>query len=156
MNTTIIALALSAAPSTPTDRAPAFEVADVEIEPGQRSTSITAFDSEGEVSAEIVVWLDADDRPRLDVNFADGLYLRSFDDSAETDNAAEVAARAQAIAGWLAENQAQANWREWGACGLSFAVAVVECTGGGPLGCGIGGVLVACECLPLFTDVECV
>jgi hypothetical protein len=161
MNTTIIASLLALAPPGPTDFASStFDVADVEVEQGADSTNLRTFDADGEVSAEIVVWLDSTGRPRLDANFPDGLHMSVVVDgessTVDSDNSTEVAARVQAINDWLAENEPQANWREWGACGFSVAIAVVECGGGGPLGCGIGGVLMACECLPLFTDVECV
>jgi hypothetical protein len=161
MYTPIIASLLALAPPGPTDIAPpTFDVADVEVERSTGSANFRTFDAEGEVSAEIVVWLDPTGRPRLDANFSDGLHMSVVVDgessTVDSDNSTEVSVRVQAINDWLAENEPQANWREWGACGLSVAIAVVECGGGGPLGCGIGGVLMACECLPLFTDVECV
>lgn len=96
INTTILALALALAPTIPTDRTP-FDVSDAEFVTGDDSAHLLAYDSDGEVSAEIVLWYDDDDRTRLDVMFADGLYQSTTIDgenvTTETDDAAEVAER---------------------------------------------------------------
>lgn len=155
-----LALAFALAPTAPTDRAPPFDVSVVEVQQTDSSARVTAYDADGEVAAELAVWVDSGGRKHVDANFPDGLFLNVAIDgenvTVDSDNRAEVAARAQAINDWLAANEPQADWHEWAPCAIHAGFAVFECAVGGPLGCGVGGVLAACECLPLFTDVDCV
>lgn len=70
-----LALAFALAPTTPTDRAPPFDVSDVEVQQTDSSAHVTAYDAEGEVAAELAVWVDSGGRKHTDANFPDGLYL---------------------------------------------------------------------------------
>lgn len=148
MITPTIALALALAPDTSPPRYN-FDVADAEVVTGDRSTHLLAFDADGEVSAEIVVWIDVDDQPRLDITFADGLYLRvTGDGRAESPDAVEVAARALLITDWLSTAQVQEGW---GGCLTSAAAAVGSCAGG-LIACPFAAAFAACDCIPVLFD----
>jgi hypothetical protein len=150
MYTAIIALVLAA---SPTDWAPpTFDVSDVEVVAGESNTNLTAFDADGEVSVEIVEWLDAEGRRRLDVNFADGLYLSAIRDgdkvTVDSNNAAEVVARAPLIDEALASNATMEQLE----CGAALVGLLVGCGAGGPWGCLGGAAVAGTYCGPLVAD----
>jgi hypothetical protein len=149
MNTTILALALAA---SPTDWAPpTFDVSDVEVQARGSSSHLTAFDADGEVSAEVVEWIDAEGRRRLDVNFGDGLYLSAIRDgdsvTVESSDAAEVVARANLIG----EALANATMEQL-ECGAALVGLLVGCGAGGPWGCLGGAAVAGTYCGPLIAD----
>lgn len=156
MLTTPLALALMLAPTVPPDRAP-FDVSDAELVTVDDVVHVVTYDAEGEQTAALSVWLDDDGRTHLDADFADGLYLSVVTDgedvTVDSPDSVEVAARAEAISAWVGENGQQASWREYAACGLHVALAVVECSP--PLvvvGCGFGLVGTYCHCAPLLSE----
>jgi hypothetical protein len=139
---------------------PMFDVADAEVVIGNNSAHLLAYDSEAEVSAEIIVWVDGDDRQHLDAVFADGLYMSTTIDGEsvviETDDSAEVSARAEAITDWLAGDPG-AQGRTWLECGAKTLLAAGTCASLAAIFCVGGTVLAVCECLPLlsFGEAEC-
>jgi hypothetical protein len=153
MNTTVLALALALAPQSPQSRT-SFDVSDAELETGDNSAHLLAYDSDGEVSAEIIVWVDSNDQPRLDVVFADGLYLSAVDGVIESDDAAEVAARVEAIDEYLADETTQLKASKL-VCAGSFMLTVSACASLRVLACMGGSAVTACACLPAFSDSEC-
>lgn len=153
ITTTIIALALTLPPESTPPRAN-FDVADAELMTGDNSTHLFAYDTKGEVSAEIIVWVDSSDQPRVDVMFADGLYLSAVDGIIESDDAAEVATRVEAIDDYLASDSAQPKASKL-VCAGSLLLTVSACAGLRVLACMGGSVVTACTCLPAFTDSEC-
>lgn len=88
--TAILSSILTLAP--PPDTPPAFDVSDVEVEYGEQSTQVTAFDADGEVTAEVIVWA-VDGEPRVDAVWPDGLYLSIADGSFESDDLGEASER---------------------------------------------------------------
>lgn len=156
MNTTIIALALAAAP---TDKIAPFDVADAEVVTGESSTQLTAYDAEGEVAAELVVWADPTGRSHVDAVFADGLYLSAIitgdgqQVEFDSDNVAEVAARMNVIDSYLATSQPQEGW---GWCAGSVAVFATGCITSSAPAIVSGAVGITCNCVPLFVEgMEC-
>lgn len=143
----IITMVLATAPSLPTDRAPpSFDVADIDVETSDASTSLIAYGSDGEVAAEIVVWIDSDNRRRLDANFADGLYLTAVRDggqvSVESNDSAEVADRVAVLETVLP----QVTEQEVMECALGIIGLAGGCGFGGALGCmgGAAGFAMTC------------
>jgi hypothetical protein len=155
---TTVALAVTS-PSTPTSTPPArFDVSDVEVSTGSRSTHWATFDGEGDQSGEVVVWVDADSQLHLDANFADGRYMSALVDSEgqgivdlESDNAAEVAGRITEIRAFLdSDPPGSTEGRElW--C-LASVVLATTCVGGSFVGCVGGGVGIVCNCMPLWEE----
>ncbi len=147
-----IALALALAPDT-TIPPTSFDVADAEVVARDNSTHLLAYDAEGEVSAEIVLWTDTDDRTRVDVMFLDGLYLSVTTDgesiTIETDDAAEVAARVAIIE----EGLASITDLDVMKCAGSVIVAVGGCGWGGPLACMGAAAFAGINCGPLIAEV---
>jgi hypothetical protein len=150
MYTQLLATTLMLASST-TIQAPAFEVADVEVEAGPMSTHLLAFDADGEVAAELVVWSEPDGAHRLDITFADGLYLSARRDgdlvTIDSDNPSEVAVRARVIGDGLAN----ASMEEM-ECGAALVGLLVGCGAGGPWGCLAGAAVAGVYCGPLIAD----
>jgi hypothetical protein len=146
-----IALALALAPNT-TLPPTSFDVADAEVVARDNSTHLLAYDAEGEISAEIVVWTDTDDRTRVDVMFPDGLYLSATTDgesiTVETDDAAEVAARVAIIE----EGLASISDVEVMKCAGSVLVAVGGCGWGGPWTCMGAAAFAGIHCGPLIAE----
>jgi hypothetical protein len=58
----------------PTANSPPLEVV-MEVAGKDQAARVPPFDDDKSLSPEIVVWLDVDGRPRLDIVFPDGLYL---------------------------------------------------------------------------------
>jgi hypothetical protein len=149
MTTTIIAMTLALAP-------PSFDVSDTEATTTDDAFHLLTYDADGEVSAEIVVWTDDRGRLRLDAGFDDGHYLAMVVDgdevTSDSDDAAEVAARAQAIDDFLATNPAQEG-TIW--CATGVLAMAGFCGTGNLLGCMVGTATVACHCLPLVMEAEC-
>jgi hypothetical protein len=153
---TTVALAVTT-PSTPTPPRARFDVSDVEVSTGSRSTHWATFDADGDQSGELVVWADADNQLHLDANFADGLYMSALVDSEgggivhrESDNAAEVVERLTAIGAFLdsAPPGSTEEGRElW--C-LGSVVLASSCLGGAVIPCVGGAIGVVCNCMPLW------
>jgi hypothetical protein len=153
---TTVALAVTS-PSTPTSTTPArFDVSDVEVSTGSRSTHWATFDADGEQSGEVVVWVDTDNQLHLDATFADGRYMSALVDSEgivdpESDNAHEVVGRLSKISAFLdGEPPGSTQGREL----LCYASAVLAatCLTGNLLGCVGGGAGVVCNCMPLWEE----
>lgn len=156
----LLATAPASTPNTPSDRA-AFEVADAEVVKVDNAAHLVTFDSDGESTATLSVWVDGEGRHHLDADFSDGLYMSAVTDgenvTIDSPDSAEVAARAHAIDRWIGENGQHASWREWGACAGHLALAVVECPHPlGVVGCGLGIVGAYCHCGPLINEeIDC-
>jgi hypothetical protein len=164
---TILSWVLAAAPETSTDKVPraAFDVADVELEQTATTAQLTAFDSDGETVAELVVWRDSVGQPLLAATFSDGLYMFvSLDGEAATidsNDPAAVSERIAVVEDVLAATTTGAN--RWVCAGEILAAAFTCGTIGGPAGaaaCALGAGLVACACIPLIAkdvpdDAEC-
>lgn len=156
--TAILSSILALAP--PDTPPPAFDVSDVDSEQGDRSYHLNAYDADGEVSAELIAWGDADGVLHIDVVFPDGLYamatIHGEDVTVDSPDPAEVAARAQAIGDFLRETGDLE--KPWAPCALGIVGTVVGVVGANPW------VLVttygmACSCLPLlieeFEEIKC-
>lgn len=162
MHAQIITLALALAPSspTPTDRAPPFEVADVEIEQVDNAAHLATYDAEGENTATLSVWVDEDGRTHLDADFADGLYLSATVDgeevTIESPNAVEVAARAEAIEDWMSTNHPQG--KPWVPCAIGVVSTVVGLAHANPWTL-LTVYATTCTCLPVLVeeweDISC-
>jgi hypothetical protein len=139
----LVAPASSLSPST---------VARVDVDSGPTSTSVLARNNDDEVVVEVVAWLDADQRQRLDVVWPDGLYLsvRSIGDDVEltTDDAAEVETRTAELDDVLHQLESKG----WGMCALHVVGTALHCGTGSVVGCALGALGVACECYPLIVD----
>jgi hypothetical protein len=150
MNTATIALALALAPSTPTDYAPPFEVADLEVERSAESTHLTAFDDDGEVAAEIVLWTDSDGHARLDTNFADGVYVWVTIDGdsveVESNNPAEGANRLASMGATT-----QASWEDVSADDLGWCAGALI----GAAGAAVTGNLLGTIGASIIAGVNC-
>jgi hypothetical protein len=151
MYTTTIALALALAPSTPTtDYAPPFEVADIEVERGPESTTLTAFDGDGEVAAEIVQWTDGDGHTRLDTHFADGVYVWVAIDGdsveVESNNPAEAADRLASMGATT-----QASWEDVSADDLGWCAGALI----GAAGAAVTGNLLGTIGASIIAGVNC-
>lgn len=128
-------------------------ITDVEVVESADSTHVLAFDPDGEVAAEVVVWA-VEGEIRLDALFPDGLYLSVVTDgesvTIESDDAAEVAERMGALLDHLGQTEQEGE--EWGDCAGHAAHAAVGCALARPFMCVVGSVIAACECLPLLVD----
>jgi hypothetical protein len=158
--TTILATVLSTQPP-PTRAAPN----KVDVEHTDDSIHVMAYDSDGDVAAEIVEWWDGADI-RIDANFPDGVYLSATvrgenDVTIESNDPAAVSERIAAVEDILANTPTGAN--KW-LCAAEVLAAAIACgTAGGPVGagaCALGALLVACACIPLVDekipdDAEC-
>lgn len=146
---TILSWALAGAPAAPADP---FTVVAVDMQRSDESIQLTAFDPNGELAAEVFVWVDANSLIRLDAMFADGLYMTVSTDGTnvtiETEDAEEVSMRIDEIA--LALDQTTSA--EWGTCAWEAGVAAIECATVRPILCIGGTILAACTCLPLLVD----
>jgi hypothetical protein len=158
-NTIITTVALAVmSPSTPTSTPPArFDVSDIEVSTGSRSTHWATFDAEGDQSGEVVVWVDADNQLHLDANFADGLYMSALVDSEgggivdpESYNAAEVVERLSKISAFLDPEPPPGSTEGTELLCYASAVLAATCLTGNLLGCVGGGAGVVCNCMPLW------
>jgi hypothetical protein len=154
---TTVALAVTS-PSTPTPTPPArFDVSDVEVSTGSHSTHWASFDTEGDQSGELVVWVDVDNQVHLDANFADGLSMSALVDSEtgsfidlDSENGTEVVERLTEIGAFLhRETPGGTDGREL-LCYVSAAVAITCVVPGNFLGCVTGGAGIVCNCMPLW------
>jgi hypothetical protein len=158
LSTISLVVALAPAPATEPPAAEPLDVSDAEVVQGDRSAHLLMYDAEGEVSAEVIVWVDEQDRHRFDVAFPDGVYLSATTDGEEvvidSPDAADVAARVEAIDRFLATEQPQAKGSKvW--CAGSLLLTAGACAASSLLGCMGGAVVSACVCVEAFTDSEC-
>jgi hypothetical protein len=147
--TTIFSWALAVAPPSPAE---SFAVDDIEVDTTAKSVQLTTYDSEGEVSGEIVTWIDGDGRVRLDANFADGEWMSTSTDgerdTTSSSDAAKVSERMSLIQDVLHEMDSTAGW---GACALHAVDTAISCTAA-VLWCPVAATIMACECLPEIID----
>lgn len=142
MHTAIAAILLATAPastSPPTSFAP-FEVADAEVTARDGVVTLTAFDADGEVTAELATWTE-DGVQQIDVTFADGLYLfASGASEPESNDAEEVSARLVVLETALPE----VTDAEVAECGLGLLGLAAGA--GGPWGvmAGVTGFALTC------------
>jgi hypothetical protein len=148
MNAPIIAL-VTAFSGPPDVLSP--PIADVEVVEGTDSTHVFAYDPDGEVAAEIVVW-GRDGEVRFDALFPDGFYLSLVTDgesvTVDSDDAEEAAARMGEIHDFLSQIDPQAAPAP---CAIAVATGVFHAVTANPL-VVVEAVLAACECLPLIVD----
>lgn len=151
MHTAILSLALFAAPATPDAR----EVWRVETTTFDDSAEVLVYDGSGEVSAVLLLQAEPNGRVRLDVDFADGLYLSAiasedgFSAVEESADAAEVADRLAEIEAFLYHQPPVGTHGKELWCLGSLAVAST-CLTGNAVGCIAGGVGIVCNCMPLW------
>lgn len=170
MVATATAMAATLTAAVPLDTPAPLPTADiappnsVNVEHTDDSIHVLAYDPDGDVTAEIVEWWDGADI-RIDANFPDGVYLSATvrgenDVTIESNDPAAVSERIAAVEDLLANASTGANgWT----CALEVLAAGVACAAGGPVGvgaCALGGLLVACACIPLIDenipdDAEC-
>jgi hypothetical protein len=153
---TILSWVLIAAPFSP------IAAEAVEFERSDGSVQITARGSDGEVSAEVFMWTDADGRMRLDAAWPDGLYLSVASDgedtTVDTENAAEVASRIERLDAAIQVVQAS-----WTTCGIAAALTAGACAAAAALPnpytaytCGGGLYLTFCDCAHTWKqEFEC-
>jgi hypothetical protein len=150
---TILSWVLAAAPgpSTPTDKTPPRNIESVELDRSEDTVQITARDSEGEVSAEIVVW-GREGEVRFDALFPDGLYLSVVTDgetvTVDSDDPQEAAVRVGEIHDFLMQTEPQEGPAQ---CGGAVAMGIAHAVAGSPWVI-VEAVFAACECLPLLVD----
>jgi hypothetical protein len=117
-------------------------IADVEVIESADSAHVLAYDPDGEVAAEVVVW-GRDGEVRFDAVFPDGLYVSLVTDgetvNVESDDVEEAAARMGEIRDFLVQLEPQAGPIP---CGAAVVGGIVI----------VDAVLAACECLPLLVD----
>jgi hypothetical protein len=123
--------------------------AEVEVEPD--SAHVLAYDTEGEVAAEIVVWHYGEEI-RLDALFPDGTSLNAtiLGGTVTVDSDDLEAARTQIVAvrNLLHDIDPQKGWLK---CAAYAAISIEELAHASPIGVATA-VLAACECLPLIID----
>src|SRR5690349_13547781 len=151
-------LALLIAPaSTPPQQ---LEVHTVDVDSNNDAVQFIARDRNKDVTGEVVFWRDDIGRARLDVNFADGIYMNVIIDSEgmqiTTDDAPTVAKRMLDID---AAMEAPAKLPQWMACAGSIALAGFACappiaTAGAFVGCTGAATMAGCECLETITSGE--
>lgn len=151
MATTIpLMVALLGAPASMPD---SFTVGAVEVGNSDDAVQVLAYDLNGDIAAEIVVWGDGHGRVRVDAGFADGMYLALTADgddvTVEGDDTAEVRARLVAISDSVTQAAPQASW---GKCAAHAVVMAASCASGHVIICAGEAYLVACECYPLIID----
>jgi hypothetical protein len=151
--------ALAVAPVPPSE---SYDVADVDIERTDNTTQLTAYDAEGEVVGEVVVWADSTGQPMLAVTFPDGLYMFVSTDgenaTIDTENAAEVTSRIERLD--VAIKQVQASWTT---CGVGVGLTALACAGAAALphpttvyACGGSLYVTFCDCAnTVKQDFEC-
>jgi hypothetical protein len=146
------AFAVAPDPSTP---ARSFDVADVELQQTDDAAQLTAYDPDGEVIGEIVLWADSTGQPMLAATFPDGLYMFVSVDgehaTVDTEDAAEVGARVDAIMAAIPDGATSASGQDVAEClgygGLVIAGCLVH-----PVICAGEMYFAACHCLPKFVD----
>jgi hypothetical protein len=147
---TLLASVLAVAPQP---QPPPFEVVDVEFEQTADTAQLTAFDSDGEVVGELVVWRDSTGQPMIAVTFSDGLYMFVSVDGEDvdvgTENATVVGARLQQI---NAAVQDTTDGAEWVPCAHAAGLAALDCVMLRPILCGIATFVATCECLDLAVE----
>jgi hypothetical protein len=150
---TILSWVLAAAPVTqpPSDVA-SPDIATVDVERSDDTAQITARDSDGEVSAEMFIWLDADGRTRLSAAWPDGLYASVVIDgesfTVDSDNQQEAAARMNEVRDFMKKNEPQAGPIP---CAGAVIAGIGHALTANPLVI-VDAVFAACECLPLLVD----
>jgi hypothetical protein len=91
-------------PAEPPEKVPRSPIADVEVIESADSTHVFAYDPDGEVAAEVVVW-GREGEVRFDALFSDGLYLSMVTDgegvTVDGDDVQEAAARVGEIHDFL-------------------------------------------------------
>jgi hypothetical protein len=150
LSTIPITLALFAAPASPDER----QVARIETTTFDEATEVLVYDDAGEVSAVLVLQAEPNGAVRLDVDFADGLYLSAIASedgltAVETENAAEVADRLAEIEDVLYNGPPVGTAGKELLCVGSLAIAST-CLTGNFVGCVAGGVGIVCNCMPLW------
>jgi hypothetical protein len=147
---TLLASVLAVAPQ-PLPQPPPFEVADVEFGQTPDTAQLTAFDGDGEVVGEIVVWRDSVGQPMIAATFVDGLYMfASIDgDTATIDivDGATVHARLLTVQAALGPQES------WWTCAIDVAATGAACAGAAALpnpvtvgACGAGLYTSFCAC----------
>jgi hypothetical protein len=156
---TLLSWVLAVAPATPTD----FDtrVSDIEVVTANDAAEVLVYDGAGEVSAVLVIWIDSEQRVRLDADFADGLYLSTVVDGEdpviESNNRAVVAERLSTIMDNTSALDDVApddgtTTAGIGGCAWSAIGTASACAGVRPIFCVVGAAVMACNCLPLIVD----
>jgi hypothetical protein len=150
LSTIPFTVALFAAPATLDAR----EVSRIETTTFDDSAEVLVYDDTGEVSAVLVLQTEPNGSVRLDVDFADGLYLSGIADedgfsAVESAGAAEVADRLAEIEAFLYNEPPDGTHGKELWCLGSLAVAST-CLTGNAVGCIVGGVGIVCNCMPLW------
>jgi hypothetical protein len=125
----------------------------VEVNPGADVTGVLVYDGD-EVTAEIVLWSEGDDRVRLDANFDDGEYLRVVvegDKLVEFEASPDLAGRMAAVEAAVRAPRHDGDTEGWGACALHAVMAVAEFASANPWAIA-STIAAACECLPEIVD----
>lgn len=150
-------LAVAPPATTPFDAA---SVSHIEVVSANEATEVLVHDEAGEISATLVIWIDSDERVRLDADFADGLYLSAAvvdgeDPVIESNNRAQVAERMATIMGHADElgfPDGGTMSASIGGCGWGVISTAAACAAVRPIFCVVGGVITACNCLPLIVE----
>jgi hypothetical protein len=135
-----------------------FDVSDIDLHRTDEAVQITTYDSDGEVSADIVLWVD-DGRVHFDANFADGLYSLTMVDGdrawVDSNDPAAVGLRGTVIRDFLRENEQDG----WVPCAAAAIGASLHCWNVLIAWCVADVYIMGCECLPElieeFEEIEC-
>ncbi len=146
-----ISAAMAATPPTPIDH--------VTVEQSANSAQVLGYGDDGQVAIELSVWL-VEDEPRVAATLPSGGYLiigaDGLIDSLDYETVTAQFVELSEALDVTAEVVEQASWLE---CGMAAAGAIGGYVGVRPFACVGGGILAACECLPLmveeFEDMNC-
>jgi hypothetical protein len=149
----IFSWVLAPAPvSQPPTEVRAPDILTIDVERSDDTAQITARDINGEISAEMFIWLDGDGRTRLNATWPDGLYVSVIADgetvTVDSDNQREATARMQEIHDFLQQTDPQAGPVP---CAVATVSGIFHAITANPL-VVVDAVLAACECLPLVVD----
>jgi hypothetical protein len=130
----ILSWALAGAPESP----PRIEVTTFDD-----AAEVVVYRGTDEPYAVLVVRAEGEE-VRIDVDFADGLYLSAVDGAVESSDQALASARLMEIQRDLGPSE---GWTERARCGFSVLVGAAACAAA-LITCPIDAAWAACHCLP--------
>jgi hypothetical protein len=126
-------------------------LARAEVDFGPDSAHVLAYDTTGEVAAEIVIWAHAEEI-RLDAVLPDGSSLNASildgNLTVECDDCQAAGAQIVEVQNLLHDMDSQASWLK---CAAYTAITIGEIAHVNPWAVATA-VLAACECLPEIVD----
>jgi hypothetical protein len=128
------------------------EVADVEVASSTASSTLTAYDADGEVVGEVATWSDAD-QVHLDVLLPDGSFMGTVSDGqtteVESDGMPEIVEFMVALETALPKLTDDESLKCLGALLLMAGGC-----GAGPVSCAGGAIAVHFACIRGFDDED--